>query len=440
MATVTVLKEFGSARNRALVPRGNTKARLTASAIQGLKPGPRRYELTDTGCAGLQLRVETTGAKTWIFRYYWKNSRQRLVLGSWADVGLARARELVTAARQLLKRGIDPRAAGLVQERTRRARTPTVAFDTQTADQHSVEFLAAEYMRRHVIPNRKRPEYVKAILARDILPKWRGRDARTIKPREVIELLDGIVARGAKVTANRVAAVLGQMFRFGIHRALVETTPVQLLYRPGGNEKPRRRVLSDDELTTFLVNRKLACRFERSSRVLMVLLLTLQRRGELASAEWREIDFEKATWTIPDEHTKTGQGHIVPLSNWTLEELKELKRAAAGSRFVLPNADGTAPDDPKYITRSVARLQKRFRAIGIESFTAHDLRRTGRTGLARLGVATEIAERVLNHARERTEGTYDLYGYLDEKRAALDNWADYLKKLLRAGASRAAAD
>ena len=78
----------------------------------------------------------------------------------------------------------------------------------------------------------------------DVLPFWKGRDARTIKPREVVELLDGIVQRGSRVMANRVAGLLSQMFRFGVHRDLVEASPVQLLYRPGGKERPKDRTLS----------------------------------------------------------------------------------------------------------------------------------------------------------------------------------------------------
>jgi integrase len=102
---------------------------------------------------------------------------------------------------------------------------------------------------------------------------------------------------------------------------------------------------------------------------------------------------------------------------------------APGSGYVLPNLDGTGPIDPKYITRSVARCLKRFKRYGIASFTAHDLRRTARTGLARLGVSVSIAERVLNHARERIEATYDVHDYIDEKRAALEKWARYLQGL-----------
>jgi integrase len=244
----------------------------------------------------------------------------------------------------------------------------------------------------------------------------------------VIELLDEIADR-APVMANRVAGILSQMFRFGIHRAIVETTPVQLLYRPGGKERPRARALSEAELKAFLQNLEDACRFQRLPHVLRVLLLTLQRRSELALAEWREFDFKESTWTIPDEHAKAGKGHVLPLSAWAVEELQKLKVMSGGSRYLLPNVDKSAPIDPKYITRGVARCLRRFKKHGVAAFTPHDLRRTGRTGLARLGVKTDIAERVLNHARDRIQATYDVHEYLAEKRDALERWAKYLAEL-----------
>jgi integrase len=114
------------------------------------------------------------------------------------------------------------------------------------------------------------------------------------------------------------------------------------------------------------------------------------------------------------------------LSGWAAEELQRLKVMASGSRYVLPNADGSGPIDPKYLTRSVARCLKRFKRHGVGAFTPHDLRRTGRTGLARLGVKVHVAERVLNHARERMEATYDVHDYIDEKREALEKWAKHL--------------
>jgi integrase len=188
-------------------------------------------------------------------------------------------------------------------------------------------------------------------------------------------------------------------------------------------------VLSADELNAFLTNLDDACRFQRLPHVLRVLLLTLQRRSELALAEWREFNFAEKTWTIPDAHAKSGKGHVLPLSDWAIKELQKLKVMAEGSRYVLPNADGSVPADPKCITRSVARCLTRFKKHAVAAFTPHDLRRTGRTGLARLGVKVDIAERVLNHARERMEAAYDVHEYIDEKRDALERWAKYLAEL-----------
>jgi len=397
--------------------------RLTKGRVESLRPWTRQRDISDPERRGLVLRIEPTGSKLWLFRYKFDGKPHRLSLGSYPGMSLALARAEAQAHRELLDRGIDPRTA-------RRGRRPApLSAAPVSGGKHSVEFLAHEFLEGHVKPNRRRPEYVESILARDVLPAWQGRDARTITPREVIELLDGIVARGSRVMANRVASLLAQMFKFGIHRAIVENSPVMLLYRPGGKEKPRARAFSEEELQAFLHNLDDACRFQRLPHVLRLLLLTLQRRSELALAEWREFDLKAKTWAIPDAHAKTGKGHILPLSDWAVRELEKLKVMASGSRYVLPGTDKSAPIDPKYITRGVARCLKRFKGHGVAAFTPHDLRRTGRTGLARLGVKVEIAERVLNHARERMEATYDVHEYLDEKRQALEKWANYLADL-----------
>ena len=165
--------------------------------------------------------------------------------------------------------------------------------------------------------------------------------------------------------------------------------------------------------------------------VLMVLLLTLQRRSELGLAEWREFDFKGRIWRVPDEHAKNARGHALPLTDTATEELLALKRLAGNSRYVLPNAHGLRAADPKLMTRSIARCETRFRKLGISAFTLHDLRRTGRTGLARLGVERDIAERILNHVQEKIVGTYDVYDYLNEKRNALESWERRLTLLAR---------
>ncbi len=399
---------------------------------------PQAHPYADPAQQGLYLLVRPrkngTPSRTWLLRYKFRGVETRFILGHFPETPLAQARADAGRYREDASKGIDPKAA-----RPRRIRahalvaTPSTAGARTSAakpdDKHSVEFLASEFLELYVKPARKRPQYVEAILNKDVLPEWKGRDARTIKPREVIELLDKIVSRGSPVMANHTAGVLGQMFKYGVHRSIVDDSPVKLLVRPGGKEKPRQRALSDQELTAFLANPLACTRTPRLSHVMTILLLTAVRRGELAMARWRHVDLKAGVWTVPAENTKTGKLATVPLTAWAVREFEALKREARKSPWVLPGKDASEHIDPKLLTRSPAKCAARFKKAGIAPFTLHDLRRTVRTGLGRLKVAPHIAELCLNHAQPGIVGVYDVHAYLDEKRAALDQWATHLEGL-----------
>lgn len=347
-------------------------------------------------------------------------------------MSLADARARAQEMRRAIDEGIDPRRAR--PRRRQMAQKVAPGADAPSGDKHSIEYLVSEFIARYLRPHRKALEWAVGILNRDVLAQWKGRDARTITPLEVIERLDEIVDRGAPVLANRTASLLSQLFRFGIHRRIVEQNPVQLLMRPGGKEKARERVLSDEELTAYLADPRACARFERLSHVITLLLLSGQRRGELAAARWSEVDLQARTWTIPDENSKTGRGHIVPLGDWAVEEFVALKREAEGSPWVLPAPDRQHHIEPKQLSRSLAKCLERFQKRGIGAFTLHDLRRTCRTGLSALKIEPHIAERVLNHIQPGVAGVYDRFAYLNEKREALEKWAKHLEQL--AGTSR----
>jgi hypothetical protein len=309
-------------------------ARLSVAQLSALVPTGEEFDIVDPAVAGLILRVGPTGTKRWLFRFRWRGERPRIALGDFPETGIAEARELALAHRREIKRGIDPRKSDrpyigptkpLRQSSTTRPQSTSLAPVRQIltavdaegsergipkpdpGDKTSFHALAYEYIEYFVKPSRDVPEEVIRILLKDALPYWKDRDARTISSREIIERLDAIVARGAPVMANRTAAIFDQMFRFGVHRSIVANSPVRLLFAPGGKETPKDRVLSEDELHRFVHGLPVTCTDPVRRHVLMVLLLTLVRRGSLAAASWSEFDFQNKTWRIGSRSWANGQ-------------------------------------------------------------------------------------------------------------------------------------
>lgn len=340
-------------------------SRFTTAGLSALPTTGKSYDLSDPAVLGLLLRVGPSGSKRWLFRFKWNKRTSRIKIGSFPDIGIVRARECAVAHRKELEAGIDPRRSvrpgaqrPIVTRHTVRAgesEAPTSNFvainahvsvpptdDPQSIekpdanDKRSVRFLVYEFVEHYVKPNREVPEEVIRILRKDVIPHWKDRDARTITSREIVERLDEIVDRGAPVMANRTAAIFSQMFAFGVHRSILITNPVSLLFMPGGKEYSGDRVLSETELHSFVHGVPAVCTTPVRFHTLMVLFLTLIRRGSLAKATWSEFRFEKKEWRVPAEHDKERRAHVVPLTDWAIEHLFSLQALSEGSIYVLP--------------------------------------------------------------------------------------------------------
>ena len=409
-----------------VLPESTRRRRITTAHLAALPRRSKPYEVSDPAIPGLQLHVSASGAKVWQLRFLWHDKRSRLTLGAFPALSQSVARDRARDARKLIDLGIDPRRAGL-----RRNRAQVLPKDCPF-EHGTVAWLAAEFMERFIRPHRKHPEDVQRVLEVEILSRWSTRDVRTIKPRDVLELLDGIVERGSPIMANRVASTLTQMFKFALHRSVIDASPVQLLYRPGGPERARERVLGDNEVGPLLRNLdSVLKRAPHTAAMVRICLFTACRRGELAGARWEDLDLEGdgPTWRIPPENSKTGAECINALVPQAVKVFKRLKVKAGRSPWVLPAESGDGPIEPKLLTRSIARHQRAFARLGLTGFTIHDLRRTVRTGLARLRVPPHIAEAVLNHRAPGIVAVYDRHSYIDEKRDALTKWAAHLGKI-----------
>src|SRR5579862_2461021 len=182
--------------------RSNIGRRMfTATALRALPPGRHKDPAERSLYLLVRERADGQTTRTWLHRIKRTGGDTYSVIGHFPQISLEAARHAIREAREQLAKGIDPRTAS---PRRRIVRSPQSLSSAAAAGTHSVEHLAAEFMERYIKPNLKRPDLVEAILYRNVVPVWAGRDARTIRPREVVDLLDGIVDRGAPVFANQI--------------------------------------------------------------------------------------------------------------------------------------------------------------------------------------------------------------------------------------------
>jgi integrase len=231
--------------------------------------------------------------------------------------------------------------------------------------------------------------------------------------------LSAIAKSNGNVTANRARAALSAMFRWAIGEGLCDHNPVTGTNRQEENGH-RERSLSDSEVAKVW----LAAPKNDYGNIVKLLLLTGCRREEVGSLRWSEIDLEARTITIAKERTKNGMEHIVPLPDAALSIVQGIMRR--GDRdfvFGIARDGGFSGWSKSKITLDKAVALK-------EDWRLHDLRRTVRTGMGKLGVLPHVAEAVLNHLPPKLIRTYDRNTYAAEKRDALDKWATHLKTMV----------
>ena len=359
----------------------------------------------DTELPGFGLRVHPSGRKVFCVRYAGEDGKRRRVsLGRFPILDLAEAREKAKVLVGQVAQGEDPQAE-------RAAEKELVTFGE----------LAEQYLRLHAKRRKRAWHEDERILQTDLLPTWQQRKATTIGRREVSELLDTIVERGAPIMANRTKALISKVYNFGISRDLVENNPCQGVPMPSISRQ-RDRVLSEDEIQRFWG----ALRVARpvTAATFKMRLLTAQRGVEVLSLRWEQI--EGRWWTIPGEVAKNGLSHRVPLSRQARELLAELRGLLDDSPWVFasPNKGGA---HLKTVSRTAKKIAK---AAGIDDFVSHDLRRTAASHMTSMGIPRLVVSKILNHAESGVTAVYDRHSYDREKREALERWGDRVEEIV----------
>jgi integrase len=356
--------------------------------------------------AGLALRVREGGSRKFVFHYRWAGRSQRITIGDASAWSLDKARAKARELRVMIDDGVNP-ADARTAAKIEAAKLPTLLSsivaayldDAQTKLRPRTQIETTRYLAHYLKPLHNLP-------------------IGAIERRDVAVCLQGIAKNKGTVTADRARSCLSAMFAWAIGEGLADENPVIGTNRRSDDD-PRTRVLSDVELAK-LWNGLPDTQY---GGIVRLLILTGCRREEIGGLQRSEIDFDAKTITLPATRTKNHTKHIVPLSDLALGILESQKRIL-GRSFVF----GWYANGFTDWMKSKARLDE---VVPLqEPWVIHDIRRTVRTGLGKLGVAPHIAEAVLNHLPAKLIRTYDRHTYEPEKRAALDAWANHIRLIL----------
>jgi integrase len=396
--------------------------KLTARSVEAAAKGT---EVRDTEVRGLRLRVSPKGLRTFILvtRYPGQKNASRRALQA---TSLKDAREEAADWKRLVRRGVDPH-----EEEDRRKRE-TLRKRKNTFLSVAESYIADLHRRQH-----RTARVAERDIRRELISQWAELPISDITRSDVVTLVQTIRDRPAIYSAHNVLGYCRALFSWAINCGAygLETSPCDHV-KPGqliGEKHPRQRVLTDDEIRAFwLATDKLGYPYGQLFRM---LLLTGQRRAEVADAHWPEFNFDAKLWTVPAERFKSNSTQIVPLTADVLGLLCALPRFKSGTCLFSSN-HGKAPATNFFQWKTqlddlmLEELRKIDSTAKLPPFVLHDLRRTMRTRLSSLRVPDTVAEMVIGHGRKGLQRVYDQHKFVDEMREALEAWNARLRAIV----------
>jgi integrase len=384
------------------------RIRLTKSAIDALPTSKSDVVYWDAGYPGFGVKVTPKGRKAFIVLYRTGGAGSRLrkyTIGPHGRVTFHQAR---VAAQKVFAAKLDGR--DLAAEK-RAARQSIVA--------DRVEDLLEAFIAQRLSQNRSGGE-VARLLRREIGKTWAGKSIHEINKRDVVEVVMAIEQRGAPVAANKALKSVKTFLRWCVGRAVLDQSPAEGVPLPA-KEVARDRVLDDEELAhVILAARKIGGPY---GGIVELLALTGQRREEVARLQWEELELVRRIWTLPKSRTKNAKAHVVHLSD---QSLAVLKRADQRGPYVF-SLLGAKP------FQEFSRAKRRLDQLsGVTAWRLHDLRRTCVSGMARLGIAPHVADKILNHQAGTISGVaavYQRHEFLAERQDALEHVARIVSEL-----------
>lgn len=407
----------------------NPAESLTKTIIDGLTcPAGRKDVLKfDSEVNGLGIRVTSAGGKIFFFQYRRAGRLRRQVVGRYGAMTLHQARSAAEELLAAVKAGGDP--VGEVEARNAAEAALAAARAVDAA--FTVEVLLARWAATALADRSAKYRAEAPRSVRVLLGPLKDAPAASIKAADVQHLVDAAIVR------TPVQAVMARdygraAFNWAMKRHYVAANPFGAVVIER-RAKARDRVLSDTELAdAWRAAGKVAYPF---GPLVRLMILTLQRRGEVAGMTWQELSPNLATWTIPRDRAKNGREHVVHLVEPARTILRSIPRAIDSDLVFTTTGDSVVSGFKsarivlsREIGLAVAPAANNERRSPVP-WVLHDFRRTGVTKLAELGIPPHIADRILNHVNGTIRGVmaiYQKFEFLPERQRALELWAAHV--------------
>jgi integrase len=385
---------------------------LSAVTVEKISPSDEINRYQDG--QGLYLEVRPGGGKYWFYRFRFAGKDKRISLGAYPAVSLKEARRKLVVQRQIVADGDDP------------SRVRKVARLHQNSADQTFEYIAREFLR--TLKDESGAAYLDKLRRRlemYVFPYIGTMNIEKISTKDVLDALFRIKERGTLETAKRTHNVCDRVFRYAMITGRAKTNPVAGLSRALGNRAVRNHAFIKDPARIGELMRHIAA-YQGGDVVrhaLQLAPLVFVRPGELRQAEWDEIDFDRAVWTIPAAKMKMRRIHVVPLSVQSIAVLKSIKQITGQGRFVFPSARSWKRP------MSDGTINAALRTLGYthEDLTGHGFRHMASTLLNEMGWRADAIELQLAHVeRSSVRGTYNHAEHLGQRKEMMQSWANHL--------------
>jgi integrase len=387
---------------------------LTNTEVDKAKPQAKVSSLFDG--EGLELKINPSGSKKWIFKYYkpFTKKRTNLTLGVYPDISLADARKLRSKSKELLAKDIDPKD-----------HKNKVSLQQKERLENTLVNVASKWfeIKRCEVT----PDYATDIwrsLELHVLPSLGKYPISELTAPIAIKAVTPIAEKGTLETVKRLNQRLNEIMNYAVNTGLIYSNP--LVGIKAAFEKPKKQnmpSIKPNELPSLMQSLSVASIKIVTRYLIEWQLHTMVRPGEAVKARWSEIDFDNQLWNIPAETMKKKRPHSVPLSEQVLNLLESIKPISGHREFIFP-----ADRDPRsHANESTANAA--IKRMGYKGkLVAHGLRSLASTTLNEQGFDGDVIEAALAHVDDNeVRRAYNRADYLKRRATMMTWWSKHIE-------------